>query len=54
MSNADEYRKFAEECRQKAEKAMGELERQQWLKIAEGWRRLAADVMPASDLRSEK
>jgi hypothetical protein len=46
MSNPDEYCKSAEECRQQANKSKSPMDREQWLKIAEAWIRLAAEFTP--------
>jgi hypothetical protein len=42
--NAGRYRKQAEEARQHAVKAVGPLEKEAWLKIAEEWLKLAQSV----------
>jgi len=44
MGTSDEYRKFAEECRQQAEKSSRPDDREMWLKLAQQWLRLAADT----------
>jgi hypothetical protein len=41
MSQADEYRQNAAECQQQAETSSAAHDRQQWLLIAEHWRKLA-------------
>jgi hypothetical protein len=41
---ADKFRRFAEEARQRVEKSVNEAERERWLKIAEGWEKLANDA----------
>jgi hypothetical protein len=41
MSDADQCRKMAEECRQEAAKAISPVERQQWLEMREKWLGLA-------------
>jgi len=44
MSNAEEYLKFAQECREQAGKARNSLDKEEWLKIAEEWLRLATQA----------
>jgi hypothetical protein len=44
MSFADEYRKNAVECQQQAEKSAAARNKEQWLKIAEHWLKLAGAV----------
>jgi hypothetical protein len=44
MSTSDEYRKLAQECRERAEKTWQPDEKRLWLKFAEEWQRLADDV----------
>jgi hypothetical protein len=41
MRQVDEFRKNAIECQQQAEKSLTPHDRQQWLKIAEHWLKLA-------------
>jgi hypothetical protein len=41
MSPTDEFRQNAAECQQRAEKSITAHDRQQWLKIAEHWLKLA-------------
>jgi hypothetical protein len=41
MSDADECRKMAEECRQEAAKAVNPIEQQRWLEMHEQWVGLA-------------
>jgi hypothetical protein len=41
MSDADECRKMAEECRQEAAKAVNPIEQQRWLEMREQWLGLA-------------
>jgi hypothetical protein len=41
MSMGDQYRLAAEEARKRAERATNELRKEEWLKIAAGWSRLA-------------
>jgi hypothetical protein len=44
MTTSDEYRKFAQECRQQAEKTWRPDEKAMWLKLAEQWQRMAEDL----------
>jgi hypothetical protein len=44
MSLADEYRQNASDCQRQAEKSIAERDKQQWLKIAEHWLKLADAV----------
>jgi len=44
MAIADDYRKQAEECRERAEKSWRPDEKQTWLKLAEKWQGLADEV----------
>jgi hypothetical protein len=37
MSSDDEYRKQAAEAEKQARSALSELDREQWLRIAQGW-----------------
>ena len=41
MSMGDQYRRAASEARKNAERAPNELRKEEWLKIAAGWSRLA-------------
>jgi hypothetical protein len=41
MSDADRYRREAEECRQNAESAIREIDREAWLRLAADWAKLA-------------
>jgi hypothetical protein len=41
MSQADEFRQNAADCQQQAEKSLTAHDKQQWLKIAEHWLKLA-------------
>jgi len=41
---ADKFRRFAQEARKYLEKSVNEAEKNRWLKIAEGWERLAKDA----------
>jgi hypothetical protein len=41
MSRADEYRQNAVECHEQAAKSIAPHDKQQWLKIAEHWVKLA-------------
>ena len=38
---ADQYRKFAEDAREQAQRAISALDKQSWLKIAADWLELA-------------
>jgi hypothetical protein len=40
-SDADRFRKQAEECRQQAEKAVSPLDKEAWLRVAAEWIKLA-------------
>ena len=40
MNGDDEYRRMAEEAERQARAAKNELDRESWLKIAQGWRGL--------------
>jgi len=40
MNGDDEYRRQAEEAEKQARSAISELERDEWLRIAQGWRGL--------------
>jgi hypothetical protein len=50
MSDADRFRKKAEECREQAERAINPLDKEAWLRVAGEWLKLAA----ADDARREK
>jgi hypothetical protein len=41
MTNADVFRKIADQCRQKSARAVSPLEAQQWQRASEEWLRLA-------------
>ena len=41
---ADQYRKFAEEAREQAQRAISALDNERWLKIAEDWLELADSI----------
>ena len=41
MSDADRYRREAEECRQNGRKALREIDREAWLRLAADWAKLA-------------
>jgi hypothetical protein len=41
---ADKFRRFAEEARQRVEKSVNDAEKERWIKIAEGWEKLANDA----------
>ena len=40
----DKFRRFAEEARKHMEKSVNEAEKDRWLKIAEGWEKLAKEA----------
>ena len=40
-SDADKFRKEAEECREQAAKAISELDKETWLRLATEWIKLA-------------
>jgi len=44
MSTSDEYRKFAQEAKDRAENSWRPHDKEMWLKIAEQWLQLAQDV----------
>jgi hypothetical protein len=44
MSQADEYRQQAAECQEQAEKSLTAHDKQQWLKIACHWLKLAEAI----------
>jgi hypothetical protein len=44
MSKAEEYRKQAEQCRDSAKRMTEREARDQMLKMAESWERLASDI----------
>jgi hypothetical protein len=44
MSQADEFRQNAIECQQQVEKSLTPHDKQQWLKIADHWLKLAEAV----------
>ncbi len=52
MNRDDEYRRQAEEAEKQARSAISELERDEWLRIAQGWRSLLRK-RPQSDDDSE-
>jgi hypothetical protein len=54
MSRADEFRKNADECRQKAAKAFNPLDKERWLKIAEHWLLMAQEADAAPDTRRRR
>jgi len=43
-TDADQFRKEAEACRQQAEKAVSPLDKDMWLMLAADWLRLAEDA----------
>jgi hypothetical protein len=43
-SDADRFRKQAEECREKAAKAVSPLDKEAWLRVAEDWIKLAQSI----------
>ena len=40
-TDAQRYRKAAQECREQAEKAIGQLDKETWLRLAADWIKLA-------------
>jgi hypothetical protein len=44
MTDAERYRKTADECRREAEKAISPLDKKQWLQLEDEWLRLASWV----------
>jgi hypothetical protein len=46
--STDHYRQQAEECREQAERALRDEDRESWLKLAAKWRRLAEGAHPPS------
>jgi hypothetical protein len=43
-SEAEQFRKQAQECRLLAEKAISPLDKQEWLRLADEWTRLAREA----------
>jgi hypothetical protein len=43
-SEAEQFRNLAEECRLRAEKAISPLDKQEWLRMADEWTRLAREA----------
>jgi hypothetical protein len=43
-TDADRFRKQAEECRQLAARAINEVDKQAWLRLAADWIKLAQEV----------
>ena len=41
-SKADEFRKHADDCRQRAERATNPFDKEHWLDVAEHWLKMAA------------
>jgi hypothetical protein len=52
MSNDDEYRRQATEAENQARRAINQIDREAWLKVAEGWRSLLRK-RPQSDDESK-
>jgi uncharacterized alpha-E superfamily protein len=48
-SKADEFRNNAADCRQQAERARNVFDKENWLKIAEHWLKMAAAEQAAMD-----
>jgi hypothetical protein len=44
MNDADRFRKQAEDARQQAAMAISALDKEAWLRIAEGWLRVAQEA----------
>ena len=44
QTNAERFRKEAEECRELAEKAMSPLDQEAWVRLAEDWLKLAQEA----------
>jgi hypothetical protein len=44
MTDAERYRKTADECRRQAEKAISPLDKEQWLQLADEWLKLASSL----------
>jgi hypothetical protein len=44
VTEAERFRKQAEECRQMAAKVISPLDKEAWLKLAEDWLRLAREA----------
>jgi hypothetical protein len=44
QTDAERFRKKAEECRDLAEKAMSPLDKEAWLRLAEDWLKLAREA----------
>lgn len=42
-SDADRYRKMADECREEAERAHSPLDKERWLKLAGNWVTMAQE-----------
>jgi hypothetical protein len=43
-TEADRFRKEAEECRQLADKAINPLDKEEWLRLASDWSKLAQEA----------
>jgi hypothetical protein len=44
QTDAERFRKEAEECRELAEKAMSPLDKEAWVRLAEDWLKLAQEA----------
>jgi hypothetical protein len=44
MTEAEQYRKTADDCRREAEKAISPLDKERWLQLADEWLRLALSL----------
>ncbi len=44
MSDADRFRKLADECRDQAEKSHSPHDKERWLKLAGDWIKMAQDA----------
>jgi len=44
MSDADRFRKQADECREQAERSLNPLDKETWLRVAGEWLKMAAAV----------
>jgi len=52
MDKSEEYRRKAEHCQQMADAARKEVDREQWLLLAQSWRQMTSDATEAFDGRS--
>jgi erythromycin esterase-like protein len=44
MSEADRFRKQADECREQAERAINPLDEERWLRLTRDWTKMAQDA----------